>query len=133
LDCDALGAGVRAVLQERAAFPPDVSSVADARQFVQAGLDLAGCEDDAIDAAVLLVSELATNAVVHAASPYAVEYCHADRGVTVEVSDVGPGTPAIRAPQEIGGNGLRLVDALSESWGVRAEAPGKSVFFRLPC
>jgi anti-sigma regulatory factor (Ser/Thr protein kinase) len=110
---------------------PTPTSIADVRSFLAFGLNFAGCPPSTVDAAVLLASELATNAVVHAATLYSVEFRYVDDKVTVAVGDTGSGTPEMRQPGIEGGHGLRLVDAISDDWGVRPERPGKSVYFNL--
>ncbi|GAA2421799.1 hypothetical protein GCM10010405_00040 [Streptomyces macrosporus] len=82
----------------------------------------------------LCVSELATNAVRHGAPPgrgFRVRLEVPERGVLrVEVHDSGAGRPWVRrpAPDEEGGRGLLLVDALADVWGVRERGPGKAVW-----
>jgi len=116
-----------------ASFEPDAASVAKARRFIEMALMVAGCTMTTVETAVLLVSELATNAVVHAHTPFSVELRAVKDAVAIEVSDVGLGQPAIRDSSGVGGNGLRLVESLASDWGVRPERLGKTVFFRLPC
>ncbi|MEU6350622.1 ATP-binding SpoIIE family protein phosphatase [Streptomyces sp. NPDC047072] len=92
------------------------------------------------DDAVVVVSELVTNAVVHAGTDVELT-CRLEGetgAVTVEVLDHHPS----RAPRENGteppygtpeyGRGLRLVAALAESWGVTYRAGAKIVWARLP-
>ncbi|WP_347404590.1 ATP-binding SpoIIE family protein phosphatase [Streptomyces sp. MST-110588] len=129
-------------------MPGNPSAAAAARQFVRASLadwisrGLPGAEslDDRLaDEAVLLVSELVTNAVVHAGT--AVELMarlEADgprAALVFEVSDHHPAR-AVRghhetAPTESSGHGLQLVGALAESWGVTYRRDMKSVWLRL--
>jgi anti-sigma regulatory factor (Ser/Thr protein kinase) len=120
-------------MRHLASFEPDAASVVQARRFIEMALMVAGCTVTTVETAVLLVSELATNAVVHARTPFSVELCAVDDDVAVEVSDVGLGEPVILDPSGKGGHGLRLVASLASDWGVRPERLGKTVFFRLPC
>lgn len=89
------------------------------------------------DDAVLVVSELVTNAVAHAHPPYGqvivTRFERLAHGVRIEVHDVGERMPEFRggAPDDAeSGRGLVLVDALTEGqWGVKhQEGPGKTVW-----
>jgi hypothetical protein len=73
---------------------------------------------------------LATNAIVHACSPFSVLAHVHDSGVRVSVSDNSPVRPAIRAsdPLAVSGRGLQLVEALSSDWGVDVTPEGKTVW-----
>lgn len=118
----------------RAVYPPELTSVAEARRFVRS--TLADWETpEAVDDAMLLTSELVTNAVVHAGTHVEV-VCRAGREhVQVDVVDGAPaafpmpGPPA--GPDAVRGRGLRLPPALAAAWGVTYEAESKTVWFRL--
>jgi Histidine kinase-like ATPase domain len=77
--------------------------------------------------ASLVVSELVTNAVVHAASAVVVTLSRADGRVQMLVSDQGAGQPEARFDEPerhvFGGRGLLLVQAATRGWGV---FPGRS-------
>jgi anti-sigma regulatory factor (Ser/Thr protein kinase) len=82
------------------------------------------------------VSELATNAVVHAQSCFDVTVEKlSDGGARVEVRDFGPGTPQVLDCDPVAdtGRGLRIVSLLAESWGVqdRPGGAGTSTWFTL--
>jgi anti-sigma regulatory factor (Ser/Thr protein kinase) len=85
--------------------------------------------------AVLLTSELVTNAVRHAnlqdADAIRLEVTTQSHAVRVTVIDEGPGfdLDGIRTDRETGGWGLKLVDALSDRWGTQAAPHG--VWFEL--
>ncbi len=86
------------------------------------------------DSVSLMVSELSTNALVHAASGFDVSVDRSELTLLVSVSDRGDGAPVLRSPQssEPHGRGLRIVAALSDEWGVLpATDEGKSVWFRV--
>lgn len=90
---------------------------------------------DRLDAALLLTSELVTNAVVHCEGAVLLGVHMAGDAVRVVVTDGGRGEVRVaddfRWPE--GGHGLRMVDALSTRWGVdRVDGAGKSVWFELP-
>jgi anti-sigma regulatory factor (Ser/Thr protein kinase) len=79
--------------------------------------------DDVRGSAALLISELATNALLYGEGEFAVSvsYLPDDRAARVEVRDAGPGQPAIQNPDNSAehGRGLRLVQALATRWGVQ--------------
>jgi anti-sigma regulatory factor (Ser/Thr protein kinase) len=75
-----------------------------------------------VDPVRLVASELATNAVVHAQTPFTLTLAERDDSVTVTVEDADPTRmPRLRPPGSVGehGHGLRIVELLSQSWGVR--------------
>src|SRR4051794_36146844 len=129
----AKGAPVRATV--RAAYPADQAAVAQARRFVRETLIGWGA-DDAMDDAVLLTSELATNAVVHARTPFEVICRAAGDTVQVEVVD-GDGSRVLPAPapgddpDRTSGRGLLMPVMLAAEWGVSYSAASKTVWFRL--
>ncbi|MEU5207816.1 ATP-binding SpoIIE family protein phosphatase [Streptomyces sp. NPDC020742] len=163
------GAGGAAGRARRAGLPGDPQAAAAARRFVRDSFAdwtarrLPGAEgltDRLAEETVLLVSELVTNAVVHAGTT--VELCcrldpAPERedpaepgpaplpGVVVEVSDRhptqpvrargpaaddGPGGEAVGA--EGAGHGLQLISAVAEAWGITYRRAMKTVWFRLP-
>jgi anti-sigma regulatory factor (Ser/Thr protein kinase) len=115
-------------------FPYAEESVGAARTYV------AGSIPDAPtgvrDSVALMVSELATNALTHAAGGFDVSVQRTPDDVTVSVSDRGEGMPVLQAPpsSEPHGRGLRIVDRLADEWGVSSSdghERGKTVWFRL--
>jgi anti-sigma regulatory factor (Ser/Thr protein kinase) len=89
------------------------------------------------DSAVLGVSELVTNAVLHVRSTIVVRLVDDDDRVRVEVYDDSPRPPEgqqmlveedLQAPSTIG-RGLQIVDSISHSWGVSYEHVGKCIWF----
>jgi anti-sigma regulatory factor (Ser/Thr protein kinase) len=119
----------------RAAYPADRTAVAQARRFVRETLIGWGA-DDAIDDAVLLTSELATNAVIHARTPFEVVCRAACASVQIEVVD-GDAAHVLPAPGDgddpdrISGRGLLMPVMLATEWGVSYAAGSKTVWFRL--
>jgi anti-sigma regulatory factor (Ser/Thr protein kinase) len=85
------------------------------------------------DDAVLVVSELVTNALVHARSGATVTLRARAGRVRVEVTDHGAGSPEPRspAPETVGGRGLLLVAAVAETWGIDPADDGKVVWAEL--
>jgi anti-sigma regulatory factor (Ser/Thr protein kinase) len=119
------------VLHDEAVFTPDLHSPRAARSFVRRALDASGVS---ADLAVLLISELATNAVLHARTDFVVSVDIDERSVRVEVHDANERPPVIgHTPAEAtSGRGLHLVQSLSSSWGVEGRPEGKTVWFEVP-
>jgi anti-sigma regulatory factor (Ser/Thr protein kinase) len=103
-----------------AQFPATPTSIADARRFVAAHLAAVGLNEDAVQAVTLMVSELATNSIRHAGTPYRVAVDHRGDALRVEVSDTGDGQARLRTPgpREPHGRGLQIISALADAWGV---------------
>lgn len=119
-------------MKEARAFPADAISVTAARRFVVGAL--ARIPEEVRQAAELMVSELATNAVLHVHTEFAVAIDTCGATIRIEVSDHGGGTPAMRCPgpDEPTGRGLRIVDMFADAWGVEPHGPdGKTVWFTL--
>ncbi|WP_369035028.1 ATP-binding protein [Streptomyces adonidis] len=96
------------------------------------GRDAPKGRDDLLDVAELLVSELVTNAVLHAASRFRLTLTAAHGILRCEVTDTGRRTPRVRhAGAAESGRGMFLVDALARRWGCHQEGPGKTVWFEL--
>ncbi|CAL9573399.1 hypothetical protein SUDANB178_04849 [Streptomyces sp. enrichment culture] len=124
----------------RATLPGSPLAPGSARALVRAALaEAPGVPARLADDAMAVVSELVTNAVVHAGTDVHVEWRLEESGAfVIEVCDRHPS----RAPREAGGEapydtpeygrGLRLVATLSESWGVTYRAGAKTVWARLP-
>jgi serine/threonine-protein kinase RsbW len=91
--------------------------------------------DSLEETAVLLVSELVTNAVRHARVSDAItlELEAAGTWLRIEVQDADPRWPQPRTPVGLDGSGFGfvLVDALAGKWGVRETATGKAVWAEL--
>lgn len=112
-------------------LPPTTDSVPTARRFVREALR--GCNVD-IDTAMLLVSEVVTNAVLHARSDILLSVHDPAPGaerVRIEVHDGSPVTPRRHTYTALSatGRGLRLLEQLAEDWGVESQVDGKSVWF----
>jgi GAF domain-containing protein/anti-sigma regulatory factor (Ser/Thr protein kinase) len=111
---------------------PDSTSPSLARRLVEGVMNEAGLQH-LVDEALLLVTELVTNAVVHAGTEVGVDIDVDERGVRVEVFDAGPGHFLKDAPSETreGGRGVFLLDAIAQEWGTRHRLGGKAIWFRL--
>ena len=112
---------------------PDPTSARTARRFLRARLGEAGVADSRIDDAELLVSELVTNAVVHAGSAIALAVNVFAHAVRVEVEDGSPAHPvSYRAPDtSTTGRGWDLVRMLADAYGVADSRSGKVTWFSL--
>jgi anti-sigma regulatory factor (Ser/Thr protein kinase) len=113
-------------------FQCQAESVASARHFVRDVLT--DQPREIVEAAELMVSELATNSVRHAHSDFELAILLSQREIRVEVSDHGQGQPVPRSPtpQEQSGRGLQIVVELSDAWGISPSPNGKLVWFTLP-
>jgi len=124
-------------------FRSSPSAASDARHWISDHLHRWDI-DEVRDTAMLLSSELVTNAVVHASSATEVSMAVVDGALEVSVSDSEPQVAtlllrrhpgrATRADQQTireGGRGLFVVAALADSWGACVTDDGKRVWFRL--
>ena len=128
-------------LVRRVRLPNDRRTPAAARALVRSVLEEAGL-DALLNEALLLTTELSTNAVVHAGTELDIEVTADPAGLTVTVTDFAPGPVEQLAvgPRnentDIGevaerGRGLLLVDHFASRWGTVHEGTGKGVWFRL--
>jgi anti-sigma regulatory factor (Ser/Thr protein kinase) len=110
-------------------FPAHVNSPKAARHFVVESLQ-GWADDELLADAALVVTELATNAVVHAHSEFTVAIAPLEDGVRISVLDTGTGqwvsNPAPLMASH--GRGLSLVAALTHSWGQSAADGGNVVW-----
>lgn len=115
-------------------LPRSLSSPATARGAVRDVLGRAGTDEDCISTAQVVVSELVTNAVVHARSDVDLVLRVDGPRLRVEVADHGGGRPAVLHPPPDAdrGRGLLLVESLAERWGVRHDDHSKVVWAELP-
>jgi anti-sigma regulatory factor (Ser/Thr protein kinase) len=116
-----------------ASLPPEPRSVAEARRLVSATLDRLGCSQLEMTA-TLLVSELVTNALLHARTAMQVRVERLPDCIRITVTDESAVPPAMRryGRTSTTGRGLRLVASMSKSWGVEAAGRGgKAVWFTL--
>lgn len=107
-------------------------SVANVRRFLTGVLDEWGLQS-LVDTGALLVSEVVTNALLHARSAADVHISRTAKGIEVEVRDLDARVPAVRVADgdEESGRGLYLLDALASAWGAEPSPSGKRVWFRL--
>jgi anti-sigma regulatory factor (Ser/Thr protein kinase) len=107
-----------------------VKSVPAARQFVRE--TLRERSPATVDAAELMASELATNSVRHGKSEFELTI-QARPQVRVEIRDANRSEPVMAdpAPLDPTGRGLRIVQAMSDGWGIIPSTDGKTVWFVL--
>jgi anti-sigma regulatory factor (Ser/Thr protein kinase) len=113
------------------AFSPVVDAASAARSFA---LGIVGPDDARCDDVALVVSELASNAVLHARTPFSVRLrIDATGRIRVEVRDASAVQPTRRrySADAVTGRGLRIIEACTDRWGVEAEADGKVVWCEL--
>jgi CheY-like chemotaxis protein/anti-sigma regulatory factor (Ser/Thr protein kinase) len=110
-------------------LPRDLSSVGRARGFVADALATTG-DDELVDDAHVVVSELVTNAVTHGRSGCVVRVGIDDSAVRISVVDRGLGTPDPKpfSGDQPNGRGLHIVGALARAWGVTEVPDGKVVW-----
>ena len=119
---------------EQTTLPPHPAAAGHARRWLTDLLiqwDLA----DAADDLRVVVSELVSNAVLHARTALDVALSIAEGVLELSVSDRDPRSPRPR-PQRAddsatSGRGLVLVEALSDDWGISQRMDGKDVWFRV--
>jgi anti-sigma regulatory factor (Ser/Thr protein kinase) len=119
-------------------FTGHASAVGQARRFVASvlGEDFPGLDD-----VLVLVSEVASNAVKHSASgdggAFEVAVAVSGESVRVEVGDQGSASEPRLADDELpadvltGGRGLRIVDMLAAKWGHAGDELGRVVWFEV--
>jgi anti-sigma regulatory factor (Ser/Thr protein kinase) len=115
-------------------FSAERTAPGEARRFFADVLQQHGYGGAMLDDAQLVLSELATNAVAHARSPFSVVARFQESGVRLSVRDSSPRVPTMRdaGPMASSGRGLQLVAALALDWGVEVTPDdGKTVWAEL--
>ena len=112
---------------------PDPASVGQARRAARAALRAWGTSEDLEGDALVVVSELVTNAVLHARSDITLRLTLRGDHLRVEVGDLDPNLPEVRpyGPEAGTGRGLALVAAATERWGAEPAGDGKVVWAEL--
>jgi anti-sigma regulatory factor (Ser/Thr protein kinase) len=116
------------------ALPAVETGVADVRRAVRDALAEWGIDAGTGADAVLVASELVTNAIQHGRPPITFLLRHRGDQLVLEASDSALERPRVRDvdPAAAHGRGLRLVDSLAVAWGSRPTGLGKSVWCVLP-
>jgi anti-sigma regulatory factor (Ser/Thr protein kinase) len=118
--------GSRRALEMSAAGPADIAA---ARRVATVHLRGAGVAN--VDNAVLVLSELVTNAVLHAGGADRIVVGCSAGWVHISVHDRKAGQVHPRNDAAVGGHGLRIVDRVAENWGSRPLDGGKAVWARV--
>jgi anti-sigma regulatory factor (Ser/Thr protein kinase) len=115
-------------------FERSVHAPRDARHFVADTLEAWRCPS-LVDDAALIVTELATNAIVHARSDVIVTLTRGERDVRISVQDSSLVAPTVTAAPHgsASGHGLTLVAAVANRWGDGSVGSGKVVWAELRC
>lgn len=88
-------------------------------------------DDDLKERAVLVVSELATNAIVHGGGVLYLQVFRSHGHLRIEVADASPKLPGRVKVNITSGRGLQMVDVLANAWGSEARPWGKVVWAEL--
>jgi anti-sigma regulatory factor (Ser/Thr protein kinase) len=119
-------------------LPPEPSSAGRARRLTREQLEASypgdALETGAVDTIALLVTELVTNAILHARTPLQLTLESRPGSVRIGVEDESNEQPAVRRYESdaVTGRGLALVEQLASSWGVDATPSGKVVWCEVP-
>ena len=109
------------------------ASVREARLFVQSHCRARQFPENSCETAVLLTSEVVTNALIHGRSEAHLVVRFTRSGIRVEVGDENSRHPeqASVDADALHGRGLTILELLATRWGVRDEAYGKTVWFEV--
>ena len=109
-------------------FIPAPAVVTDVRRFVRKVLRAWGV-NDLLGEVELVASELASNSVLHARSPFEVSLSATATEITIAVRDVSTDLPEhlTSTPDRSGGRGIALVAELAQRWDTRHDAHGKTI------
>ena len=97
-------------------------------------LDSASIEDEDLNMRLAaVVSELVTNAILHARTPFKVRVSNGVHAIRVDVSDESSDVPTPRPYDitDVTGRGLHIVAGLADRWGVSRHSGGKTVWFEI--
>jgi anti-sigma regulatory factor (Ser/Thr protein kinase) len=115
----------------RLPLPAELTAPRLARQVVRDACATWGLENLA-DAAALVVTEMTTNAVLHAHAPITLTATQSETDLTITLADGDSRLP--QADQTLAsrehGNGITLIGAMADEWGAYRDAVGKTVWAR---
>ena len=128
-----VGVAERALRVADATLLRDLASPRESRRLARTALD-GWCDPDTVAAIELLISELVTNVVRHAATDVDVRIAVGATCVRIEVHDHNPTLPVMRSTRadEAGGKGMHIVNDVATRWGVQSRRTGKCVWFEMP-
>lgn len=115
------------------ALSPELENVGAARDFVAGVCRQRGVDADVCDTAVLLTSEVVTNAFLHGRSEARVSMEVRPERVVVMVADDNSRHPqrVDTDDEALDGRGLAIIELVASRWGVRDDDYGKTVWFSL--
>jgi anti-sigma regulatory factor (Ser/Thr protein kinase) len=123
-------------MDEEVTLPDGPEGARSARRVMARAAVLWRLDREMTETALLLVSELATNAIRHGSPPVRLSLrLNRDR-LRVEVTDSSPALPELThsGPDQVGGRGLQIVQLLAARWGITSASSrrlGKTVWFEL--
>lgn len=130
-----VGATARGTQVVQFTVPSDPAAVGVARRELRDALAGWDVDNNTTEIAALCMSELVTNAMVHAGASCSVHVTHRAGSITVAVRNSGAPAPlpevGARDPLQVHGRGLQLVDALASSWGSDRDREGFTAWFVL--
>ncbi|MGO1316902.1 MAG: ATP-binding protein [Cellulomonadaceae bacterium] len=123
-------------MQHALMIEPELTAIAPARRWAAERLRASGVTGHTLDVLVLLVSEVVTNAIVHARPPVTLHLSLSSGTVRVEVGDFAREVPVVKrpSPSADGGRGVALIDTLASRWGTTLQPESgalKSVWFEI--
>ena len=113
---------------------PEITSISAARRYAQSIIGSESVAD--FDVVALLITEVVTNAIVHARTPIVMTVQKTGGTIRVEVHDEDPTLPVVQRaePYQPGGRGMAIVAGFADAWGAKAAPPnGKTVWFEVAC
>jgi anti-sigma regulatory factor (Ser/Thr protein kinase) len=114
-------------------LPPEPASASRARFLAREQLE-PSLSRDTVEIVALLVTELVTNAILHARTPMQLNIESTPDRIRICVEDASNEQPAVRRydSDAVTGRGLALVEQLASSWGVDNTPSGKVVWCEVP-
>jgi anti-sigma regulatory factor (Ser/Thr protein kinase) len=111
-------------------FSVDLAAPSEARKLVSRAVERWGHDRSVVADSELVGAELATNAVLHAGTPFRVTVQRYGPMVRVSVTDRGAALPVTMEPDadRASGRGMHLISAISRRWGVEVTREGKTVW-----
>jgi anti-sigma regulatory factor (Ser/Thr protein kinase) len=115
------------------ALPPDPPSVGDARRALTDYTRSHAVPDNLAESGVLVISELVTNAVLHAHTPILVlaDYDHGTLTLAVQDGEAALPTLLPADTEREGGRGVAIISHLGGTWGIQRTVLGKMVWVSL--
>lgn len=115
-------------------LPADSTAPSSARRAIADAIGKGALPHELVEDARLIVSELATNAVMYGAPPQQLRVWTEPGRIRVEVADASPRSDRFFGPTDsVGGFGLQIVAALASAWGIEfhPDDDGKIVWFEM--